>query len=150
MAVRDEASCKAAPHTESCHLEDGQTKVDASQVFFLESGPTSSMSFNSDYIIVGDTGNHCIRLLDLKKKIVKTIAGRCGIQGFMDGPLGNNLLNTPTKLGMDDFGNIWIYETGNSYIRMLSLDPTQENWTEKGLLHTMIKGVCNSLPSHIR
>ena len=56
-------------------------------------------------------------MLDLDNNLVYTIAGICGTYGFSDGPYGKNLLNTPTSLGIDNVGNIWIYDYGNRYIR---------------------------------
>lgn len=134
---------------DDCIITNAGLKVSAEQIYFKRKSPASAPVYNESYIIVADTGNHCIRLLDLEKKIVKTIAGKCGTSGFKDGPLGNNLLNSPTALGMDEYGNIWIYDRGNRYIRKLEVDPTGEKWTERGVLLTMLQGVCNDLPSQI-
>lgn len=134
---------------DSCIITDNSAKVSKEQIYFLRETPSGTVTYNESYVIVADTGNHCVRLLDLDKKIVKTIAGKCGTKGFLDGPLGNNLLNNPTALGLDEYGNIWIYDKGNRYIRMLNVDPTGENWTERGVLLTMLQGVCNDLPSQI-
>lgn len=60
-----------------------------------------------------------------------------------------NRLNSPTSLGVDSKGYIWIYDKGNSYIRLLKVDLTDSKWFEKALMYTMIKGVCNPLPSHL-
>lgn len=57
------------------------------------------------------------------------------------------MLNMPTALGMDEAGFIWVYDSGNKYIRKLEVDTTRIDWFEKGSLVTMIKGVCNDLPS---
>jgi len=48
-----------------------------------------------------------------------TIAGICGDRGFKDGPISKNLLDSPTSLGFDNFSNLWIYDSGNRYIRKL-------------------------------
>lgn len=124
-------------------------KVSKDQIYFKRETPSATIVYNESFVIVADTGNHCIRLLDLENKIVKTIAGKCGTKGFLDGPLGNNLLNSPTTLGLDEYGNIWVYDKGNRYIRMLNIDPTKDEWMEKGVLWTMLQGVCNDLPSQI-
>lgn len=73
----------------------------------------------SNKIIVADSGNNCIRLIDLQNDSVITIAGICGLGGFKDGPIGKNKLNNPTTIGADNLGNIWIYDKGNRYIRKL-------------------------------
>ena len=39
----------------------------------------------------------------------------------------------PTSLGVDKMGQLFIYDSGNNYIRMLD---------NKGVMHTLIKGAC--------
>ena len=46
-----------------------------------------------------DKDNHCIRKLDLVKKVSETFAGMCGTAGFMDGPLLVNMFNKPNSFG---------------------------------------------------
>lgn len=75
-----------------------------------------------------DSGNNCIRKIRLDVEITETVAGKCGTKGFKDGPLGINLLNSPTSIGVDDGGNIFFYDSGNNYIRMLD---------NKGIMHTL-------------
>lgn len=86
-------------------------------LLFYPDGASVPNIVTTNSIIVADTENHCIRLLDLTNNIVKTIAGVCGTKGFVDGPLGNNKLSRPSSLGMDNLGYIWIYDYGNRYIR---------------------------------
>ena len=45
----------------------------------------------NDQLVIADTDNHCIRLVNLTDNSVSTIAGVCTSSGFKDGPLGNNL-----------------------------------------------------------
>lgn len=140
-----------ASPADNCIINDPSVKVSPAQVYFTRSSPATTPIYKDSYIVVADTNNHCVRLLDLKKEIVVTIAGKCGDKsGFMDGPLGNNKLNSPTALGLDENGDIWIYDKGNRYIRVLQLDPTQANWQSKGILVTMLQGVCNDKPSQIK
>ena len=121
------------------------------QIKFMYRSNPSSAVYNEDDLIVADSNNHCIRRLDLKSMKVSTIAGICGNQGFKDGPLGKNLLNNPTALGSDFLGNIWIYDEGNSYIRLLSLNLRSSiSEFNKGFIFTMIKGVCRDLPTNLR
>lgn len=149
MAVINSSSCQVDNPPESCIISNESIKVSKEQILFNRAPLTKTVTYNESYVIVADTANHCIRLLDLDKKIVETIAGKCGTKGFLDGPLGNNLLSSPTALGLDEYGNIWIYDKGNRYVRMLNVDPTGEKWTQRGVLLTMQQGVCNDLPSHI-
>ena len=53
----------------------------------------------------------------------------CGTAGFKDGPLGTNLLNRPELVGVDAEGMVFVYDAGNSYIRMIDKD---------GYMHTLI------------
>ena len=48
---------------------------------------------------MNDRYNHCIRKLDLEQGISETFAGVCGTAGFMDGPPGVNLFNSPGSFG---------------------------------------------------
>lgn len=41
------------------------------------------------------------------------MAGVCGTSGFMDGPLGYNLLFEPSNIGVDSEGIIYFYDEGN-------------------------------------
>ena len=59
-----------------------------------------------------------------------TYAGICGTDGFKDGQLGMNLLNTPELVGVDAQGYVFVYDAGNKYIRMI--DP------DTGYMHTML------------
>jgi len=43
----------------------------------------------------------------------------CGQPGFNDGPKGSNLFNKPDSLGVDVFGNLYVYDEGNDYIRLI-------------------------------
>lgn len=136
--------------TDDCQLKDLSLKVASSQIYILKSRPSSiPPDLVKDYLIVADTKNHCIRLLNLTSETVLTLAGRCGSNDFKDGPLGVNMLDSPTSLGVDEGGNIWIYDSGNRYVRMLKLDPTVDKWWEKGLLFTMLKGSCMPKPTQI-
>ena len=155
IAVLNDPGCgvsgdgNTAP-ADSCILKDLSTQVTSSQIYILKQRPSSLPSdLVTRYLIIADTRNNCIRLLDLETETVKTLAGVCGTSGFKDGPIGISKLNQPTSLGVDEGGNIWIYDSGNRYIRMLKIDPTVESWWEKGLLFTMIKGSCMAKPSQI-
>jgi hypothetical protein len=150
VAVKNTVSCKQNPQNAGCEIQNPGEEVSLDQVFIIrDSIPSPITDLNENFIVVADTKNHCIRMLDLNQEIVVTIAGRCGVVGFKDGPLGNNLLNNPTALGLSEEGDIWIYDKGNSYIRVLQMTPFEDGWLEKGELSTMLKGVCRDKPNHI-
>jgi len=85
------------------------------------------------YMFISDTGNHCIRQLNLNTAEVSTFAGICGTSGFKDGPLGVNLFNEPKGIGIDNLGNLYIYDSGNNYMRMIDYN---------GYVYTLIQGAC--------
>jgi secreted PhoX family phosphatase len=66
---------------------------------------------------------------------VSTHAGECGANnfGFKDGPLGINRFNKPDGIGIDDDGNLFVYDSGNNYMRMIRPD---------GYVVTFINGAC--------
>ena len=85
------------------------------------------------YMFISDTGNHCIRQLNLQTAEVSTFAGICGTSGFKDGPLGVNLFNKPKGIGIDNLGNLYVYDSGNNYMRMIDYN---------GNVSTFIQGAC--------
>jgi hypothetical protein len=78
--------------------------------------------------------NHCIRRILVKQANIDTFAGICGIYGFKDGVYGQNLLYKPELVATDANGTVWIYDSGNKYIRMV--DPATK------IMRTMIHGSC--------
>ena len=85
------------------------------------------------FLFVADSKNHCIRKINLINSEVTTFAGKCTEKGFKDGPLGANRLNEPQGIGIDSYGNIYVYDTGNNYMRYISPD---------GYVQTLIQGAC--------
>jgi len=53
---------------------------------------------------------------------ITTYAGLCGEKGFKDGPLGHNRLSYPDNMGIDLDGNIYVYDSGNLYIRLIDTE----------------------------
>jgi sugar lactone lactonase YvrE len=69
-------------------------------------------------IYVADTGNHTIRKIS-PEGLVTTLAGQAGVAGKADGPIGGTF-NAPTALAVDGTGNIYVADTGNHTIRVVS------------------------------
>lgn len=72
------------------------------------------------YIV--DRANHCVRRLVVQKAHVDTYAGICTKAGFKDGPYGTNMLNNPELAGVDALGNLFIHDSGNGYVRMVTVE----------------------------
>ena len=85
------------------------------------------------FLFVTDSKNHCIRKIDLVNIEVTTFAGECTEEGFKDGPLGINRFNEPQGLGIDSVGNLYVYDAGNRYIRLIS---------PEGYVKTLVQGAC--------
>ncbi len=67
---------------------------------------------------------------------VSTYAGDCKPQvfpGLNDGPLGINRFNSPDGIGIDEDGNLFVFDSGNNKIRMIEQD---------GYVRTLIGGAC--------
>eukprot|EP01022_Parablepharisma_sp_SALTPOND_P028866 TRINITY_DN71933_c0_g1_i1.p1 TRINITY_DN71933_c0_g1~~TRINITY_DN71933_c0_g1_i1.p1 ORF type:complete len:264 (-),score=20.52 TRINITY_DN71933_c0_g1_i1:109-900(-) len=128
------------------------TSVDPLNVAFFDTyseetlkNLTKNVTIGHKMLYIADTGNHCIRAVDLderisilqlqSKDVTRTIGGICEIEGFMDGPLGVNKLSAPDMVGVDDEGNIFVMDSGNKYIRMIDT---------KGYMRTLINGACFS------
>lgn len=63
---------------------------------------------SDDNIIIADSGNHCIRLLDVKAGTLSTLAGMCGTAGNMDGfQSGWATLDTPAAVAVDQSGKVF-------------------------------------------
>lgn len=71
---------------------------------------------DGDDLLIADAGAHCVRRVALGDFSMRTIAGRCDIQGFRDGPVDDALLARPTHLLVAG-GTIYIADTGNHRVR---------------------------------
>lgn len=92
-------------------------------------GPTGLASNLSGQIVVADTNNHCIRLIDNDAShTVRTIAGSLnGIDGFNDGPGANALFRKPNAVAMAPDGSILVADSENHVIRRIEFNPP--TWT---------------------
>ena len=80
----------------------------------LAAGPDGS-------VFVADTGNHTIRRI-APDRTVTTIAGEPGVAGNDDGIARSAHLNSPSGIDVNAKGEIFIADTGNHTIRMITTD----------------------------
>jgi sugar lactone lactonase YvrE len=73
---------------------------------------------NDGNVFVADTYNDRIRKI-LPTGEVHTLAGN-GVRGLIDGPAGEASFDTPCGIAVDNRGNIFVADTGNDAIRMIS------------------------------
>jgi sugar lactone lactonase YvrE len=72
-------------------------------------------------VYVADTGNNTIRMITAAG-VVTTLAGMSGVAGSADGRGSAASFTTPTGLAVDESGNIYVADTGNSAIRKIARD----------------------------
>jgi sugar lactone lactonase YvrE len=76
-------------------------------------------------VYVADTGNSAIRKITAAG-LVTTFAGLAGHVGAIEGPAPNARFNNPLGVAVDQAGNLYVADTGNSTVRKyapLELDP---------------------------
>jgi methylmalonyl-CoA mutase cobalamin-binding subunit len=72
-------------------------------------------------LLVADSGNHTVRRI-AADGTVTTIAGVAGVAGHDDGLAVTAHLNTPSGIDVDARGEIFVADTGNHVIRMITSD----------------------------
>lgn len=72
-------------------------------------------------VYVADSGNHTLRRI-LPGGEVVTIAGKAGEPGHADGPASEARLDTPSGIDVAADGTLYVADTGNHVIRMLTPD----------------------------
>eukprot|EP00762_Andalucia_godoyi_P002083 ANDGO_02623.mRNA.1 hypothetical protein len=82
--------------------------------------PTGICFLSPSELLVADTENHRIRLVDLRGRRVSTFAG-CGYAGHDDGPAQQAQFNMPIKLAYDSTrGVVFVTEAGD-HIRVVDI-----------------------------
>ena len=98
----------------------GSTGDGADASSALLNTPSGLQVTTSGLVYVADTGNHKIRLIDQSKNNQITTLVGTGTAGSADGAAAVARLNTPTAVTFDTSGNVYIADTGNNKIRMVS------------------------------
>ena len=86
---------------------------------FRAPGDVATDNFNTGNIYVADTDNHTIRKITLSGTVT-TLAGLAGTSGSSDGLGSAARFNNPSGLAVDVVGNIFVADTDNHTIRMIT------------------------------
>ena len=134
--IHNYTPCLNTTHNlENLAKNNDTTEINPSNVKMININSENLEESNEEniFIFVSDSKNHCIRKINLVNSDVTTFAGICTEKGFKDGPYGINKFNEPQGIGIDSYGNIYVYDSGNRYMRYISPD---------GYVHTLIHGAC--------
>jgi sugar lactone lactonase YvrE len=94
--------------------------------------PLGIASDDAGNIFIADSSNNRIRRVDTNG-IITTVAGGGKYGGYMNGDPA--ILNSPAAVGIDGFGNLFIADTWNNRIRMV---------TPSGIIDTVVGGGVNT------
>jgi DNA-binding beta-propeller fold protein YncE len=72
-------------------------------------------------VYVADSNNNNIRAVTLGTRVVSTLAGSAGIHGSTDGTGSAARFDSPTGVAVDSSGNVYVADTLNQTIRMITL-----------------------------
>ncbi|MGD0093334.1 MAG: PKD domain-containing protein [Planctomycetota bacterium] len=89
----------------------------------LFNSPSSVAVDAGGNIYVADTGNHTIRKIT-PGGTVTTLAGLVGNSGSTDGPASTAQFNSPAGLAVDSGGNVYVADTMNNTIRVITATGT--------------------------
>lgn len=84
---------------------------------FLWTDPASS---TNQALYVADTGNSTVRKIVVATGVVTTVAGTAGSSGTADGTGAAALFKAPTGVAADSAANLYVADTGNHTIRMIT------------------------------
>jgi sugar lactone lactonase YvrE len=91
--------------------------------FYCPGGVAVDASGN---LYVADTGNHVIRKVSAAGGAVSTLAGLAGVWGSADGTNSSARFCQPQDLTVDGSGNLYVLDSGNHTIRLVT--PVGTNW----------------------
>jgi sugar lactone lactonase YvrE len=99
------------------HGVGGNSDGIGSNARFVTPSDVTADAFGDIY--VADTGNNTIRFITPSGSVT-TIAGTAGVAGSVDGPATNALFNFPEGITMDFSNNLYVADTFNNTIRMIT------------------------------
>lgn len=98
-------------------LQPGSTDAVGASARFK--GPRGVALDGSGTLYVADTGNHTIRRIT-SSGTVTTLAGKAGQPGSVDSTGSLARFNSPRGVAVDSLGNVYVADTGNHTIRMIT------------------------------
>jgi streptogramin lyase len=81
-------------------------------------GPAGIAVDASGNVYIGDSKNNIIRKIT-STGTVSTLAGT-GVQGSSNGALTSATFNSPQGVAVDQYGRVFVTDTGNGLIRMIT------------------------------
>jgi sugar lactone lactonase YvrE len=86
-----------------------------------------------DQLLVADSGNHAVRLIELGDGSIHTVAGT-GLPGYSGdgGPGDSAQLSSPTSAAFGPDGAVYIADSGNHRVRRVGPDGQIETWAGTG------------------
>ena len=107
-------------------------------------GPKGVAFFESQgkrFLYVADTGNHCIRRIDITEGTVSTIAGMPGIAGHRDGDGRKALFKNPTSIGVDSSGLVLVLDD-RKVVRMIRTNDDSSDGVVQ--VDSLVGGACRT------
>jgi hypothetical protein len=81
------------------------------------------MNFDSEgNLFIGDSGNHCIRMINTRTMMVETLIGIPENAGMTDGARENALFRDPHGIVVDAEGVIYVSDYGNNRVRRIAVE----------------------------
>jgi hypothetical protein len=83
----------------------------------------SSLAYSNGCLYFSEPAHHCIRKIDLQNQVISRVAGIVDSAGFSgDSGLATNAqLNSPSGIGFDGDGNLYVSDTQNHVIRKIDV-----------------------------
>ena len=95
--------------------------VDGTAGFALFNRPVDGLKLADGRILIADSENHSIRVVNSTQSQVGTFAGGNGA-GHRDGLAAQAQFNFPSAIAADASGNIFVADAGNHVVRKITLD----------------------------